>query len=120
VGRGLGNGAGATPASDESPNRLCSCFALGSALSIAFDPSEAIRLELRDQLALCRFWIGDQKLLKDRIRDFELGERTAEGSTDEEQMQLVIRQPRDKALMKLIERLLLPGGELITGHQSAW
>jgi hypothetical protein len=34
---------------------------LGNTLSIAFDPSQAISLKLLDQLALCRFWIGDQR-----------------------------------------------------------
>ena len=93
---------------------------LGNTLSVAFDSSEAISLELLDQLALCRFWIGDQKLLKHQIRDFELGEWTAERSTNQEQVEFVVWQPGKEAVVKLIERLLLPGLEVLSGHRSAW
>jgi len=75
---------------------------LGNTLSIAFDPGQAISLELLDQLALCRFWIGDQELLKHRIRDFEPGEWTAEGSTNQEQVEFVVWQPDTETFVKLI------------------
>lgn len=101
---------------DEQLHRLAVCLSLSSTSRGAFNASEAISLELLVELTLCRLWVGDQELLEGRIGDLA-AVAVVEWRADQDQVELVIRQPGAEPIAHVTQLLLLPGGQVVSRHR---